>query len=45
MEELVHWTNQTLDERVMHPLLAVAAFVVRFLAVPFRTGTDGSRVP
>src|SRR5215212_8484722 len=39
MEELVRWTNQTLDERGMHPLLAVAAFVVRFLAVhPFQDG-------
>jgi Fic family protein len=39
MEELVRWTNQTLDERGLHPMLAVAAFVVRFLAVhPFQDG-------
>ena len=39
MEELVRRTNRTLDERVMHPLLVVAAFVVRFLAVhPFQDG-------
>jgi Fic family protein len=39
MEELVRWTNRALEESVMHPLLAVAAFVVRFLAVhPFQDG-------
>ena len=34
MEELVRWTNRALDEKIVHPLLAVAAFVVRFLASP-----------
>lgn len=39
MEELVRWTNQALDERIVHSLLAVAAFVVRFLAIhPFQDG-------
>jgi Fic family protein len=39
MEELVRWTNRALEESVMHPLLAVATFVVRFLAVhPFQDG-------
>lgn len=39
MEELARWTNRALEEGVMHPLLAVAAFVVRFLAVhPFQDG-------
>lgn len=39
MEELVRRTNQALDERAVHPLLAVAAFVVRFLAIhPFQDG-------
>jgi Fic family protein len=39
MEELARWTNRALEEGVMHPLLAVAAFVVRFLAIhPFQDG-------
>ena len=39
MEELVRWTNRALDEKIVHPLLAVAAFVVRFLAIhPFQDG-------
>ena len=39
MEEIVRWSNRALEESVMHPLLAVAAFVVRFLAVhPFQDG-------
>jgi Fic family protein len=39
MEKLVRWTNRALEESIMHPLLAVAAFVVRFLAVhPFQDG-------
>ena len=39
MEELVRWTNRALDEKIIHPLLAVAAFVVRFLAIhPFQDG-------
>ncbi len=39
MEELVRWTNRALDEKLIHPLLAVAAFVVRFLAIhPFQDG-------
>ena len=39
MEELIRWTNRALDEKIVHPLLAVAAFVVRFLAIhPFQDG-------
>lgn len=39
MEELVGWANRALDEKIIHPLLAVAAFVVRFLAIhPFQDG-------
>jgi Fic family protein len=39
MEELVRWTNRALDEKIVHPLLAIAAFVVRFLAIhPFQDG-------
>jgi Fic family protein len=33
MEELVRWTNQALEEKTIHPLLAISAFVVRFLAI------------
>lgn len=39
MEQLVQWTNQALSERVLHPLLVIAVFVVRFLAIhPFQDG-------
>ncbi len=39
MTELVAWTNKVLAGRELHPLLAVAAFVVHFLAVhPFQDG-------
>jgi hypothetical protein len=44
MEELVRWTNRALDEKIVHPILAVAAFIVCFLAItPSRTVTAGSR--
>jgi Fic family protein len=44
MEELVRWTNRALDEKIVHPILAVAAFIVCFLAItPSRTATAGSR--
>jgi len=39
MESLVNWANQALADRTHHPLLIVAVFVVRFLAVhPFQDG-------
>jgi Fic family protein len=39
MEELVVWTNRELMGHTHHPLLVVAVFVVRFLAVhPFQDG-------
>ena len=39
MEELVAWTNRELGGSSHHPLLVVAVFVVRFLAVhPFQDG-------
>src|SRR5918912_911926 len=39
MEELTQWTNQALEEKTIHPLLAIGAFVVRFLAIhPFQDG-------
>jgi Fic family protein len=39
MEELVGWTAQALKENKHHPLLVIAVFIVRFLAVhPFQDG-------
>lgn len=39
MEELLRWTNQALSEGLLHPLVAIAVFVVRFLAIhPFQDG-------
>ncbi|MCP5361624.1 MAG: Fic family protein [Hyphomicrobiales bacterium] len=39
MMELVEWTNQSLDNRELHPLLAVAIFIVVFLEIhPFQDG-------
>lgn len=39
MQELVEWTNQALLDRLLHPLVIVAVFVVRFLAIhPFQDG-------
>ncbi len=39
MEELVHWVSKALDAREYHPLLVIASFVVRFLAIhPFQDG-------
>ena len=39
MEELVRWTAKAIDERALHPLVTVAAFVVVFLAIhPFQDG-------
>jgi Fic family protein len=39
MQELVEWTNQSMLDRFLHPLVVVAVFVVRFLAIhPFQDG-------
>ena len=39
MQELIEWTRQTLEDRQLHPLLIIAMFVVRFLAIhPFQDG-------
>jgi Fic family protein len=39
MEELVAWTNRELKANLHHPLLVIAVFVVRFLAIhPFQDG-------
>jgi Fic family protein len=39
MQQLVEWTNQAFAENLLHPLLIIAVFVVRFLAIhPFQDG-------
>jgi Fic family protein len=39
MQELVAWTRRVLDGKEHHPLLVIAVFVVRFLAIhPFQDG-------
>lgn len=39
MQQLVDWTNQAFTEKHLHPLLILAVFVVRFLAIhPFQDG-------
>ena len=39
MRELVEWTQNTLAEKALHPLLVIAVFVVKFLAIhPFQDG-------
>ena len=39
MQELVAWTNRELEGETQHPLLVVAVFIVRFLAIhPFQDG-------
>src|SRR5690349_1135058 len=39
MEELVAWTNRELQGKSHHPLLVIAVFIVRFLAIhPFQDG-------
>lgn len=39
MQQLVEWANQALADKILHPLLVVAVFVVRFLAIhPFQDG-------
>lgn len=39
MQELIAWTREALDSSDWHPLLVVAVFVVRFLAIhPFQDG-------
>ena len=39
MADLVAWTRSALDTGILHPLLAIGVFVVRFLAIhPFQDG-------
>lgn len=39
MNELVHWTRQSLEEKSLHPLLTIGLFIVIFLSIhPFQDG-------
>jgi len=39
MEELVTWTQEQLEKRMLHPLLVIGIFIVVFLAIhPFQDG-------
>ena len=39
MTELITWINQALEEKILHPLIVIAIFVVHFLAIhPFQDG-------
>ncbi len=39
MQDLVTWTNRALTEKMLHPLLIIAIFIVEFLAIhPFQDG-------
>ncbi len=39
MQELVHWTRETLMDRSWHPLIVIGVFAVTFLAIhPFQDG-------
>jgi len=39
MQELVEWTQESLDKKTLHPLLVIANFVVEFLMIhPFQDG-------
>ncbi|OIS92094.1 Fic family protein [Brucella cytisi] len=44
MEALVAWTLKAIDEESLHPLLNIAVFIVKFLAIhPSRTEMGGFR--
>jgi Fic family protein len=39
MQELLTWTNEALREKIFHPLLIIASFIMEFLAIhPFQDG-------
>jgi Fic family protein len=39
MEELITWTQEQLEKRMLHPLLVIGVFIVVFLAIhPFQDG-------
>ena len=40
MEDIIKWTNNTLEDKYFHPIIAIGVFVVHFLSIhPF---TDGN---
>lgn len=39
MEELINWTNDAFEKKIVHPLIVIGIFVVIFLAIhPFQDG-------
>ena len=39
MDELIQWTNHNLENRIIHPIIIIAIFIVHFLAIhPFQDG-------
>ncbi len=39
MQNLITWTNEVFDKKILYPLLIMAAFIVEFLAIhPFQDG-------
>jgi Fic family protein len=39
MQELVYWTREQLETKALHPLLAIAIFIIEFLTIhPFQDG-------
>ena len=39
MDDILMWTNQVLDKKTIHPILAIANFIFEFLAIhPFHDG-------
>ena len=39
MTEMIRWTNQVLSDALLHPLIVIAVFTVKFLAIhPFQDG-------
>ncbi len=40
MRELIQWTNDTFDDKFLHPIITIGIFIVHFLSIhPF---TDGN---
>lgn len=39
MPDLIAWTNQAFEDKLLHPLIIIATFIVKFLAIhPFQDG-------
>ncbi len=41
MEDIIKWTNNTLDDRFFHPLITIGVFVVHFLSIHPFTDANG----